>query len=115
MMYSNRQRARDGRSGGLMLWLKGCDMAELTTKKRNALPDSTFALPDRRFPVNDAAHAANAKARATQAVNAGRMSESTKEKIDAKANAKLGDSGKSEDAPRPPKRWPYRTAWGGGQ
>lgn len=37
----------------------------------------------------DKAHAANAKARATQAVNAGRMSPATKAKIDAKANRKL--------------------------
>jgi hypothetical protein len=34
--------------------------------------------------------AANAKARATQAVKAGRMSQSTEAKIDAKANKKLG-------------------------
>jgi hypothetical protein len=31
-------------------------------------------------------HAANAKARATQMVNKGKLSESSKEKIDAKAN-----------------------------
>ena len=34
----------------------------------------------------DRAHAANAKARATQAVKAGKLSESSKSKIDAKAN-----------------------------
>ena len=34
--------------------------------------------------------AANAKARATQAVKAGRMSEATAERIRAKANRKLG-------------------------
>jgi hypothetical protein len=41
----------------------------------------------------DRAHAANAKARATQMVNKGNLSESSKEKIDAKANRIL-DSGK---------------------
>jgi len=38
----------------------------------------------------DKSHAANAKARASQAVNAGRMSKATEAKIDAKANRKLG-------------------------
>lgn len=65
-------------------------MAKLSTEKRNSLPESTFAGPARSYPVPDASHAANAKARATQAVNAGRMSESEKEKIDAKANRVLG-------------------------
>lgn len=66
-------------------------MSKLTSKGRNALPNSKFAGPDRSYPVNDKSHAANAKARATQAVNAGRMSESQKEKIDAKANKVLGN------------------------
>ena len=40
-------------------------MAKLTTKKRNALPTSTFALPnERKFPIPDASHARNALARA---------------------------------------------------
>lgn len=65
-------------------------MAKLTTKARKALPKAAFAGPDRSYPIPDKAHAANAKARATQAVNAGRMSPSTKAKIDAKANRKLG-------------------------
>jgi hypothetical protein len=38
----------------------------------------------------DKAHGANAKARASQAVNVGRMSKATEAKIDAKANRKLG-------------------------
>lgn len=41
-------------------------MAELTTKKRNALADSTFAGPDRSYPIPDASHARNALARAAQ-------------------------------------------------
>jgi hypothetical protein len=38
----------------------------------------------------DASHAANAKARATQMVNAGKLSAASKKKIDAKANRILG-------------------------
>lgn len=68
-------------------------MAKLTAKKRNALPSLSFAGPDRSYPVQDKAHAANAKARATQAVKAGRMSASTAAKIKAKANRKLGKKG----------------------
>lgn len=64
-------------------------MAVLNAAQRNSLPASDFARPDRSYPVPDRAHAANAKARATQAVKAGRMSESTKAHIDAKANAVL--------------------------
>lgn len=70
-------------------------MAKLTTKARNAAPDSEFGLPaQRKYPMPDKSHAANAKARASQAVKAGRMSKSTESKIDAKANSKLGKKGK---------------------
>lgn len=65
-------------------------MAKLTTRARKALPKSSFAGPDRSYPVPDASHAKNAKARASQAVNAGRMSSSTKARIDSKANRVLG-------------------------
>jgi hypothetical protein len=41
-------------------------MAKLTTKARNALPDSDFAGPDRSFPVNNPSHARDALARASQ-------------------------------------------------
>lgn len=64
-------------------------MAKLTTKARKSLPKKEFAGADRSYPIPDRAHAANAKARASQAVNAGRMSKSTEAKIDAKANKKL--------------------------
>jgi len=64
-------------------------MAKLTTKKRKSLPASTFAGPDRSYPIPDKSHAANAKARASQAVKAGRMSKGQEAKIDAKANKKL--------------------------
>lgn len=70
-------------------------MAKLTTKERKSLPKSTFGLPGKRaYPVFDKSHAANAKARASQAVNAGRMSKATEEKIDAKANRVLGGGGR---------------------
>ena len=64
-------------------------MAKLTTSRRKALPASSFAGPNRSYPVFDKSHAANAKSRATQAVNAGRMSPGAKAKIDAKANRVL--------------------------
>jgi hypothetical protein len=66
-------------------------MAKLSTGARKALPKSDFGLPGKRgYPMPDRSHAANAKARASQAVKAGRMSASTAAKIDAKANRKLG-------------------------
>lgn len=66
-------------------------MAKLTAAKRKAMPKSEFGLPGRKaYPMPDASHAANAKARASQAVNAGRMSENTKGKIDAKADRVIG-------------------------
>lgn len=65
-------------------------MASLSSLARKALPKSDFGLPgQRKYPMPDASHAANAKARATQAVKAGRMSPATAKKIDAKANRKL--------------------------
>lgn len=70
-------------------------MGILSSAMRKKLPAESFALPgSRSYPVPDASHAANAKARATQAVKAGRMSASTKAKIDAKANRVLGTKGK---------------------
>ena len=73
-------------------------MAKLPAKTRNALPKSDFGEPGKRaYPMPDKSHAANAKARASQAVNAGRMSSAEKAKIDAKADAKLGmKDGKSK-------------------
>ncbi len=66
-------------------------MAKLTTKARKKLPPKDFGEPGKRaYPMPDKGHAANAKARASQAVNAGRMSQATEAKIDAKADRKLG-------------------------
>lgn len=65
-------------------------MTKLTTKARKALPKSEFGIPGKRaYPMPDKSHAANAKARASQAVKAGRMSKSMESKIDAKANKVL--------------------------
>lgn len=64
-------------------------MSKLTTKARDKLPTKDFAGPSRSYPVEDKARAANAKARATQAVKAGRMSPNVAKKIDAKANKVL--------------------------
>ena len=66
-------------------------MAVLKAKSRNALADRVFGLPgERKYPMPDRAHAANAKARASQMVAKGKLSSSSKAKIDAKANRILG-------------------------
>ena len=66
-------------------------MGSLSTKRRNSLPANEFGLPgSRRYPMPDKSHAANAKARATQMVNAGKLSSSSAAKIKAKANKVLG-------------------------
>ncbi len=65
-------------------------MTELTARARNRLPNSKFAQPEKRaYPINDKPHARNAKARASQAHNAGRMSAAEKKRIDRKADAVL--------------------------
>lgn len=65
-------------------------MAKLTTKARKALPKGDFAGPGRSYPVEDKAHARNAKARASEMEHKGKLSESEKAKIDAKADRVLG-------------------------
>ena len=65
-------------------------MADLSTKSRNKLPAKDFAEPKQRaYPIEDKPHARNAKARASQAVNAGRMSKAEAAKIGTKADAVL--------------------------
>lgn len=62
-------------------------MAKLTTEARKKLPKKEFGLPGKEaYPMPNRAHAANAKARASQMEKKGKLSESSKEKIDAKAN-----------------------------
>jgi hypothetical protein len=66
-------------------------MSKLTSKERKAIPKKEFGLPsEKKYPMPDRNHAANAKARASQQVKKGNLSESSKEKIDAKANRVLG-------------------------
>lgn len=66
-------------------------MAELKAKARNKLPKSEFGMPgERKYPMPDKSHAKNAKARASQMEKAGKLSESSKSKIDAKADRVLG-------------------------
>jgi len=65
-------------------------VAKLSSDERNALPARDFAEPKQRaYPIEDKAHARNAKARASQAVKAGRMSKTEAAKIDKKADAVL--------------------------
>jgi hypothetical protein len=65
-------------------------MAKLETDDRKKLPAKKFAEPEKRaYPIEDKSHARNAKARASQAVKAGRMSKSEETKIDKKADAVL--------------------------
>jgi len=62
-------------------------MSTLNEKKRDQLPESKFGLPDeRKYPMPDKSHARNAKARASQAQNAGRISAADEKKIDRKAD-----------------------------
>lgn len=63
---------------------------KLSTSMRKSLPKSEFAGPARSYPVPDKSHAANAKARATQMVNAGKLSPAMASRIRSKANKVLG-------------------------
>lgn len=66
-------------------------MAKLKKRLRDMLPKGAFGLPgSRKYPMPDRSHAANAKARASQQVKAGKLSEASKATIDAKANRILG-------------------------
>lgn len=66
-------------------------MAKLSAARRKKLRKSQFGLPgSRKYPMPDRAHAANAKARATQQFKKGKISASTRAKINAKANRVLG-------------------------
>jgi hypothetical protein len=68
-------------------------MAKLTTRDREKIPTKKFAEPEKRaYPIEDKAHARNAKARASQAVKAGRMSKAEEREIDEKADAVLKKS-----------------------
>ena len=65
-------------------------MAKLDSDDRKKIPSKEFAEPkERAYPIEDKSHARNAKARASQALHAGRMSKADKDKIDKKADAVL--------------------------
>jgi hypothetical protein len=65
-------------------------MAKLSARRRKSLKKSQFGLPgSRKYPMPDRAHAANAKARARQQFNKGKLSRSSLNKINAKANRVL--------------------------
>jgi hypothetical protein len=71
-------------------------MGLLSIKKRDALGAETFGLPgERKYPMPDKAHAANAKARASQQVGKGNLTQSQQQEIDAKANKVLGKGKKA--------------------
>jgi hypothetical protein len=62
-------------------------MAELSEKKRDSLPKSSFGLPEeKKYPMPDKSHARNAKARASQQEHKGTITASEKAKIDRKAD-----------------------------
>jgi hypothetical protein len=63
-------------------------MAKLNTAGRRR-PPAIAEQTKRAYPVEDKAHARNAKARASQAANAGRISKAEARKIDKKADAVL--------------------------
>lgn len=79
-------------------------MADLSTKARNRLPDSSFAVPsERKFPIENRGHAANAEARA--------QGTKYEAQVNAAVHRKYPDMGKSNSGPgnahpshRPPKR-----------
>jgi len=65
-------------------------MATMSEKQRDKLPESKFGLPDeRKYTMPDKSHARNAKARASQAQNAGRITAAEEKKIDRKADKVL--------------------------
>jgi hypothetical protein len=66
-------------------------MATLNAAKRKKIPKKEFGLPgERKYPMEDKAHARNAKARASEMEHKGKLSASSKAKIDAKADRVLG-------------------------
>lgn len=94
----------------------------ISEKKRESLPASEMGLPGQdKYPVDTRKRAANAKARASQQYNKGNLSEAEKEKIDRKADKKLGEDkpkGKKDppkkEYPLPPSRFQKRDTDGNG-
>jgi len=69
-------------------------MAKLTSQSRSKLPAAKFALPEqKKYPINDPAHARNAKARASEMAHQGKISASTKAKIDRASDRVIKQGG----------------------
>jgi hypothetical protein len=74
-------------------------MAKLTTKQRKALPKAKFAVKSMPktgkpgFPLTDVTHDRNAISGAARSANAGNISASTKDRIQAEARAALARKG----------------------
>jgi hypothetical protein len=80
-------------------------MADLTAKKRASMKSKDFGLPEKarttdqkkesgNYPMPDKAHARNAKARAEQQYEKGNLTKDELERIDRKADKKLGKTNK---------------------
>lgn len=64
---------------------------KLSSRERKHLAGSAFGLPGKRaYPMPDREHAINAKARATQQYDKGHLTRAQYDKINRKANRKLG-------------------------
>ena len=69
-------------------------MSKLTAKKRNALPENSFAEPDKRkYPIENSNHAKNALARVSQF-----GTEAEKKEVRAKVHARYPRIGKKTAA-----------------
>lgn len=69
----------------------------LTAQQRRNMSQSEFAGPDHSFPVNDKKHDRLAISGATRSYNAGNISKSEEEAIQAKARKKLGKGASHEE------------------
>jgi hypothetical protein len=76
-------------------------VSKLNAAKEKKLKPSQFGIPAEKgprggvqgkYPMPDASHAKNAKARASQEVKKGSLSEAQKAKVDAKANKVIAKS-----------------------
>ncbi|KXV33277.1 hypothetical protein [Gluconobacter thailandicus] len=67
-------------------------MSKLSKEERDSLPDSEFGLPEKRaYPVDTKARARNAKARATQELERGLLTQEERDEIDRAADRKLNE------------------------
>lgn len=64
---------------------------KLTARRRNALPEQSFALPGRRYPIEDASHARNALSRVS-----GNGTPAEKAEVRAAVHRKFPGIGKSK-------------------